>query len=461
MADRTDPYKLDTSSFDTNPPKDQVVGAPGSVIYAGYITEEETDARVSGKQKYITFSENLANVPVISAGVRFFLALITKSSWRVIPADDTPAAQELADKVTFIMSDMVTPWHKVVRRAAISRFYGFSCQEWTAKRNEDGYVGFKDIAPRPQKTIERWDVDGDGYVQGIVQRDPMTGSDIYLPRSKLVYVQDDTLNDSPEGLGLFRHTVNAAHRLKRYEILEGWSFERDLRGTPMGKAPLSAIQTAVNSGQMKQEEADALIAPLTKFIKNALQGKDTGMMLESAVYNGGGDSRTPSANLQWDVQLLKGDPKGQKEVAEAIDRVNRDIARALGVEHLLLGSSDRGSFAMSKDKSQSFGLVVDAQLIEIRETFQSDVIDTLWLLNGWDRKLKPTFATESLSYRDIEMVTQALTDLATAGSPMSPNDPAVNEIRTQLGLSAAPEVDEDLLLSPIFPPVDPDPVDEQ
>ena len=24
-----------------------------------------------------------------------------------------------------------------------------------------------------------WDVDGDGYVQGIVQRDPMTGSDIY------------------------------------------------------------------------------------------------------------------------------------------------------------------------------------------------------------------------------------------------------------------------------------------
>ncbi len=442
---------LDTSGLNLDPDPTVVAGATGSVIYNGYLVENESDARVSGQQKYVTYSTNLANVPIIAAGVRFFLHLVTKANWRVVPADDSAKAQELADNVSFAIGDMLTPWYRVVRRAAMSRFYGFAIQEWTAKRNDQGFVGFEDIAPRPQRTITRWDIDRTGRVQGIIQTDPQDGKEIYLPRSKLLYLVDDTINDSPEGLGLFRHTVESAHRLKRYEILEGWSFERDLRGTPIGRAPLSAIQQAEDNGALDSAQAAALIAPIRSFIKNALQGKDTGMLLESAVWTGGGESRTPSASNQWGIELLKGDPKGQKEVAEAIDRVNRDIARALGVEHLLLGSNDRGSFAMSKDKSAAFGAVVDSAMLEIRETFQRDVIDTLWTLNGWDQKLKPTFSTESIAYRDIEQVTTALKDMAAAGAALMPNDPAINEIRTQLGLSDAPDVDEQMMLNSLFP----------
>lgn len=440
------PYKLDTSNFNTTPKADVVAGASGSVVMAGWLLEEEKNPLLTGTQKYTLYADNLSNIPVIAAGVRFFLHLITKASWRVIPANDTPAAQDLADKVAFVLEDMETPWYRIVRRAAMSRFLGFSIQEWTAKNNEEGFVGFYDVSPRPQRTIDKWDVDRNGYVRGVVQRDPLTFKEIYLPRSKIVYIVDDTINDSPEGLGLFRHTVDAANRLKRYEVLEGWSFERDLRGTPIGRAPLSEIQRQVANGQMKEKDATSLLKPVTDFIKKALQGKDTGMLLESAPYSGGGDSRTPSQIRQWDMELLKGDSRGQQEVATAIERVTRDIARALGVEHLLLGSSDRGSFAMSKDKSQSFGLVVDSTMSEIRETFQRDIIDTLWLLNGWPRELKPKFSTESISYRDIEQVTTALEQLAKAGAPLMPDDPAINEVRTQLGLSDAPSIAADMLL---------------
>jgi hypothetical protein len=440
---------LDKESLDTTPDSFTVAGSQGAVIYNGYLQEDERDSRVAGKQKYLTYSNFLANTTIVAAGVRLFLNLICKAGWRVDPADDSAESAQRAEDVELIMKSMRTPWHRVVRRAAMSRFYGFSIQEWTAKRLDEGFVGFLDISPRAQKTIDRWDVDRTGEVLGVVQRDPQTQDEIYLPRTKIIYMVDDTLDDSPEGLGLFRHIVKSAHRLERYEMLEGWSFERDLRGTPIGRGPLTEIARQVKNGTLKPAEAAALKEPIETFIKKALAGKDTGLFLESQPYKGTGDSNTPGTVPQWDVELLKGDPKGQAEVATAIERVTRDIARVLGVDHLLLGGNDRGSFAMSKDKSQSFGVVVDSTLTEIRATFQSDFLDPIWVLNGWDPKTKPTFKTEAIAYRDIEQVVDALLKLSQAGAPLMPNDPAINEIREQIGLSDAEEI-SDLDLSNMF-----------
>ena len=61
-------------------------------------------------------------------------------------------------------------WARIVRRAAMYRFYGFSIQEWTAKRRPDGLLTLADVAPRSQMTIERWDMLTDGSIQGVVQR---------------------------------------------------------------------------------------------------------------------------------------------------------------------------------------------------------------------------------------------------------------------------------------------------
>jgi hypothetical protein len=128
-------------------------------------------------------------------------------------------------------------------------------------------------------------------------------------------------------------------------------------------------------------------------------------------------------------------------MAMAIERLNREMARVLGVEHLLLGSDSAGSFALSKDKTQSFGLIVASTLQEIKETFQSDFLVPLFELNGWDFDLMPTFKVEQIQYRDIEQVTTALRDMATAGATLMPDDPAINEVRDLLGLSHAPEME--------------------
>jgi hypothetical protein len=175
---------------------------------------------------------------------------VGKANWRVEPADSSEEAETIADTIADIMVDMETPWHRVVRRAAMYRFYGFSLQEWTAKRRRDGQIGMQDIAPRPQRTVEQWDVSPTGSLLGVVQRSPQTMQPLYLPRGKLIYLVDDSLDDSPQGLGLFRHIAPKAEILARYEVLEGWGFERDLRGTPIGRGPLAEMAQMLNSGNL-------------------------------------------------------------------------------------------------------------------------------------------------------------------------------------------------------------------
>jgi len=433
---------LDPSIDPVKPRPFEAMGAFGTAIYGGYIVESEKDARLSGLEKYRTYSNILANTAIVAAGVRYFLNLVGKANWRVEPADSSEEAETIAETVADVMTDMVTPWHRVVRRAAMYRFYGFSLQEWTAKRRQDGAIGLHDIAPRPQKTIERWDVTTSGEVLGVVQRSPQTMQEIYLPRGKLIYLVDDSLDDSPQGLGLFRHIAPKAETLSRYELLEGWGFERDLRGTPIGRGPLSEMAQMLTAGNLTAEQVTTLRAPIEQFVKNALKGKDTGLVLDSAVYRGTGESQTPSTVPQWNVELLQGSTNSQPDMARAIERLNREMARILGVEHLLLGADSSGSFALSKDKTQSFGMIVTSTLQEIKESFEADFLTPLFDLNGWNYDLWPTMKVEQIQFRDIEQITGALADLAQSGAVLAPDDPAVNEVRDMLGLSSTPEVEE-------------------
>lgn len=428
-------------------------GAPGTAIYGGYIQEAEKNAKLIGREKYRTYSEILTNTAIVAAGTRYFLNLVAKATWRVIPANDSAQARAFADHLELMMGDMTTPWHRVVRRAAMYRFYGFSVQEWTAKRNEDGTISMMDIEPRPQITVERWDVDRTGTVQGILQRSPQTQEEIYLPRSKLVYLVDDTLNDSPEGLGLFRHVVEPAKRLQRFEQLEAFGFEADLRGVPIGRVPFAELQAAVDRGEITAEQKATIEKPMMDFIRNHIKSPSLGLLLDSITYQSDDEASTPSSVQQWGIDLLTSSANSQKEVADAIERLNQEIARILGVEGLLLGSTNHGSQALSTDKSHNFALIIDSTLAELTETFQKDFINPIWDLNGWPEELKPSFKTEATQYRDVTQITAALKDMATAGAVLSIDDPVINEVRDLLGLSdqvlpSDTDIDSTLIPSP-------------
>ena len=71
---------------------------------------------------------------------------------------------------------------------------------------------------------------------------------------------------------------------------------------------------------------------------------------------------------------------------------------------------------------------------------QKDILQMLWKLNGWPDEMMPEMAVSAASHITVEEMTAAIAELARAGAPITPMDPAVNHIR---GMTGIPVVDMD------------------
>ena len=412
------------------------MGVSGTPVYAGYVLTQERNTKLIGSEKWRTFADILANTTIVAAGVRYFLNIVARPNWSCEPADDTDESKRACEFVEQVLfEDLQTPWSRVVRRSGTYRFYGFAVQEWTAARRDDGTIGFKDVDTRPQWTIVRWDVNESGSITGMWQRDPLTGRELGLPRGKLLYLVDDTLTDSPEGMGLLRHVVEPNDRLHAYLRQEGYGFERDLRGVPIGRAPLEDLNKMVSSGQITEAAKKKAVDDLLDFVRLERKTTDTAILLSSQPYENVSDSGISMASqYKWGVELANGAAPGLSDVNQAIVRINQEMARVLGIEHLMLGADSAGSFALAKEKASALYTLANSVLRDIRLQTERDLLWPLWSLNGFADKYMPKLKTEDVQPKDVAQITAALREMATAGTPIMPDDEETqNFVRDLLG----------------------------
>jgi hypothetical protein len=214
-------------------------------------------------------------------------------------------------------------------------------------------------------------------------------------------------------------------------------FEGDLSGTPIVRAPLSKLDAAVNAQSMTPEQRTARLSPLRSFVTKHLKNPALGLLLDSITYSSQDDAAAPSNVKQYDVELMKSESSTQEEVAASIERINREIARVFGIEGILLGATGTGSFAMSRDKSQTFALIISTTLQELAETYQRDLLIPLAIYNGWPLELLPKMRPDPVQHREVGEVTTALKDMAAAGAVLAPDDPVINAVRDQMGAPRA------------------------
>lgn len=442
----------------------RTTGSIGAGEGAGTFDAPDREINLVGLHRFDEFDRMVRDTSIVAAGVRLFLNLISNAVWTANPPDglndnEQAVAQEYADFVYAQMFDMTTSWASIVRKTAAFRLYGFSIQEWTAKVTDEGKIGLLDIEHRPQRSIARWNRDESGTVESVVQRVPGRG-DVTLPRTKIVYAVDDTLTDSPEGLGLFRHLAKTAMRLETFLALEEIGYTTDLRGIPVARAPLGELKAEVEEAGPPGSEARAkaearrvgLLAPIRSWLEKHVRNEKSAMLLPSDTYNARtvDNATTPSNVPKWALELLSGDSTSFDSMANAVNRMNQELARILGVEHLLLGADGGGSLALARSKVGTFYLTVTSTLLDLCEIFDRDIIRPLAELNGWPDHLVPQMAVQEVSDRDIENVADVLAKMAQAGAPVSPDDPAIGEIYDLLGLTRPePRTDDmDLSLNP-------------
>jgi hypothetical protein len=288
------------------------------------------------------------------------------------------------------------------------------------------------VFQRPQHTIERWDIADTGDVLGVWQRSPQTGAENYIPREKLIYLLDDTLTDSPEGMGLFRQIVEPAERLRELVRLEATGYSRDMRGLPIARAPLAAM---TNAGMTDEQIAEAT-QTLSNFAGIEAKDKDTYLLLDSSTYLSESENGESVSNVpQWDLQFASYSASGLDEIGTAIDRINIEIARVLGVEGLMIGSGSSGSRAASEDKSANLYLHANAALDDIGEAYERDLFGALLRYNGIDKSLRPRLVHEDVQRKDFEGMASAIRDMTQAGVAITNGDELVSEFFGMMGLT--------------------------
>ena len=417
------------------PKKTQSTNSKGISLQNKYTAEKELDPSLYGTRRYETYQTIYNNCHIVEASVRYFLDLIGQAGWTFAPADHPEGERyaELAEQI--LTRDPQISFSQLNRQMAMSRFWGFSVHEWTAVNSPEGHITLLNIAPLPQRTIEELEVNDDGIVTEVRQTNPNTGKEIRIPRWKIVYLADDAVNYGVRGLGLFAGLVGPYKRLTRLEALELVGYETDLRGVPVGRVPFGELKEQAEQGLLTEEEIQKLIDPVTTFVKDHVRIRpELGVTLDSATYETNDDKQTPSPTPKYSIELMRGSSTSQPEVANAILRIQKEIARVLGTEALLLGDGSAGSMALSSDKTSQFSMAVDGQLLVNARTLRRDLLFPIWSLNGWPVEAMPMLQPEAVQYRDILQLANTLLSLSNAGATLDPGDRAVNHIRNLAGL---------------------------
>lgn len=420
-------------------------GTDGTASYGGayYGSAGESHSDLTGSEKWITYA-NAVNKGVVATGVRFFLNLLGGTKWSVVENENGGRLARMGAEIVqagLLDAPMMKPWPQVVRKAALYRLLGYSIHACAMRRRKDGLIVFSSIEHRPQHTIEKWLRKSEfAPWDSVQQRSKQTGAMIDIPLDECLFLTDDTLSDTPDGVGILRHVIELVRRLGLYEDLEGKAHSEDLGGTPIGWAPLAEIEAA-NAGKTR-EQITAAQEAATSVIRAFLEKRQKSpeitqwQLYDSDTYVNPDGSKT--GNKKWGIDILRSETANLPNANVVIARLELQIARVLGTEFTLMGGDGKGSFAMHEDKTSMFATNLQATLDEMSWAATMQLARRLVARNGLDPDLAaPKLVAEPISTEAVLTATQALANLSVAG--LMPNDPAINVIRQRMRLPPVPD----------------------
>jgi hypothetical protein len=436
------------------------LGASGSYGMNDQLRPDEFLPKLRGLNATRTFREMKDNDPVIGAILMAFEMLLRAAEFRVEAANDSPEAEEAKLFVEQCFEDMEGTVDDFLAEVLTFLPFGFSVFEVVYKirggRNtsdttrysqfDDGRYGVQKLAPRAQWTIDRFLTDANGAITGVRQTAlTLKMGSVEIPIEKLLHFRTSTINNDPSGRSILRNAFTSYHYASHIQMIEAIAVEREMNGIPVGRIPSEYLADSATAAQQGFTNAFKKILRDVKF-------NDQGFILiPSDVYENDDGSKTSIPMVQFDLVTAKGTraiPTG-----DVILRHQQNIARSVLADFLMLGSGDKGSFALSKSKTDLFLAAAAGYTEAISSVLNRQLLTRLWELNGFDPDLMPSIAFGDIAPVDLAELGAFVRDIAGAGMPLFPDDDTENTIRRAAGF---PEktMDPDLLGAAPVQPLD-------
>jgi phage gp29-like protein len=378
---------------------------------------------ISGLRNLRIMSDNDPTVGAILMGI----TMLTRGArWSFEPADASPAAAEAAEFMQSVMDGMDLTFEDFLDDAMTMLVYGFSLFEIVMKRRADGRIVVKKLGPRPQWTIDRFDVDETGSVMLGAWQNSLYRGMVYMPADRLLHMKVKSAYADPAGKSILRNAYRSYRYVTNIQEYEAVAIERELNGLPVGRIPSDYLSPNATDSQK------AFVDKFKQILGNVKRNEQGYLLIPSDPYEDS-DGKISSQRMV-EFELLASQGTRDIDTNKSIIRHQQDIARSVLADFLMLGSNDRGSFAMSKSKTDIFVKSMRSILNSVAAPINRQLIPKIWEANSFDPALMPKIQYENLAPVDLDVLGGFIRSLALANANIFPDLGIENALLNAAGL---------------------------
>ena len=390
------------------------------------LRQDEFITLLRGRNGVKKYREMRENDPIIGAILHAMEMMLRSVEWRV--EGGTDQAQEFVNSVIYGMDDK--SWEEFIADVLSFLPYGFSLFEMVPRRDDDGLIRMKKLAGRAQWTIDRYETRQNGDIQGVWQ--VAAQKNVYIPYSKLLHFRTTAINNEPSGRSVLRSAFTAWRAQNNIKYFEGVGIERELNGMPVFRIPSEYMSSEASDTQR------ALYNQMKTIARDVKRNEQGYIILPSDLQED--EDGKLSNHYQVDFELAAS--KGTRDIntGEVILRYQTEIARSVMANFVMLGATDRGSFALSQSQSDLFLKALEGYADMITAELNRKLLPYLWELNGMDPDDMPKITRGRIAPVNIDELGQYVQRLALSGVDLFPDEGLEKHLRDVAGL---PEGDPD------------------
>ena len=383
---------------------------------------DEFVVQLRGRQGVKKYREMAENDPIIGAILHAQTMMLRSIEWRV-----EGGSEDSTEFVRSVMDGMDDKsWEEFVADVLTMLPYGFSLFEMVPRRDDDGMIRMKKLASRAAWTIDRFEARENGDILGVWQ--VAAQKNVYIPYSRLLHFRTTSAANEPSGRSVLRSAYTSWRAANNIKYFEGVGIERELNGLPIVRIPSEFMSADASDAQK------ALFTQMKTIARDVKKNEQGYIILPSDRY--ADDDGKLTNNLMVEFDLIASRGTRDIDTGKVIGRYHQEMAMSAMADFVLLGSNERGSFALSQSKSQLFLKALEGYADTIAAQLNRKLLPYLWELNGMDKADMPKIARGRIAPVDLEELGTFIQRLALSGVDLFPDEGLEKHLRDVAGLPA-------------------------